>query len=146
LYLAQTPLLDTLPALRASLPTPDLVTETGRGDVYATNVWLGYSSTINTPLHKDPNPNLFVQLAGRKRVRIFEPAAWGGERRFREEEEMMVGEGRRRVEEIVWGVGGIRGWEVEVGPGDAVFIPKEWWHAVKGVGEGVAGSVNWWFR
>jgi len=78
-------------------------------------------------------------------VRIFEPKAWGDVGRFREEEEMMVGERKEWVEGMVWG-GGMEGFEVEVGPGDGVFIPKGWWHAVKGVGEGVGGSVNWWFR
>lgn len=151
LYLAQFSLLDAVPALRPSLPTPNLVTDAGRGDIYATNLWLGRSENINTPLHKDPNPNLFVQLAGKKRVRMFEPdvgkemigVAGGG--RWRSEEEMMLGGEKKRIEEVVWGEAS-KGWEVEVGPGDGVFVPKGWWHAVKGVGEGVGGSVNWWFR
>jgi len=35
---------------------------------------------------------------------------------------------------------------VEVSPGDALFIPKGWWHSIKSVGIGVTASVNWWFR
>lgn len=69
--------------------------------------------------------------------------AGGG--RWRSEEEMMLGGEKKRIEEVVWGEAS-KGWEVEVGPGDGVFVPKGWWHAVKGVGEGVGGSVNWWFR
>lgn len=69
-------------------------------------------------------------------------------------EGMMVGEGRERGERVVWGDGvegdGLEGegwgYEVLLGRGDALFIPKGWWHSVKGVGEGVTGSVNWWFR
>jgi len=30
--------------------------------------------------------------------------------------------------------------------GDGMFIPKGWWHSVKGVGKGIIGSANWWFR
>jgi hypothetical protein len=150
LYLAQVPLLDLIPSLRASLPTPGLVEETGRGDIYATNLWLGRSEVINTPLHKDPNPNLFVQIAGSKRIRLFSPEEGrmlvGEVRRFRQAEEMMMGEQARRVDEKVWGVDHEEGFEVEVRPGDGVFIPTGWWHAVKGVGDGVGGSVNWWFR
>ncbi len=38
------------------------------------------------------------------------------------------------------------GLETEVSLGDALFIPRGWWHSVKGVGEGITASVNWWFR
>lgn len=153
LYLAQAPLLDQVPALRAALPTPALVAAAGRGDVYAANVWLGRCEHIDTPLHRDPNPNIFVQLRGRKVLRLFSPALGrtlveaAGQGRFRSAEEMMMGEGRKRVAERVWGADEQEGaFEVEVGEGEGVFIPKGWWHAVKGVGEGVGASVNWWFR
>lgn len=143
LYLAQIALLDLFPTLRLSLPTPEIVTATGRGDLYATNVWLGFAAAIETPLHKDPNPNLFVQLAGRKRVRLFAPDRWQGGAGLNEE--AMAGSEKGRLGAVVW-EGGLDGFEVELGPGDGIFIPREWWHAVRGFGEGVAGSVNWWFR
>lgn len=57
----------------------------------------------------------------------------------------MVGPEKGRVGAVVW-EGGLDGFEVELGPGDGVFIPRGWWHAVRGSGEGVAGSANWWFR
>jgi len=37
-------------------------------------------------------------------------------------------------------------WQTELDAGDALFIPKGWWHSVKGLGDGINGSVNWWFR
>lgn len=36
--------------------------------------------------------------------------------------------------------------EATVEPGHVLFIPKGWWHSVKGVGDGVTASANWWFR
>ncbi|KAF2761495.1 Clavaminate synthase-like protein [Pseudovirgaria hyperparasitica] len=36
--------------------------------------------------------------------------------------------------------------ETTIGPGDALYIPKGWWHSVKGLGQGIVGSANWWFR
>ncbi|CAG8902139.1 unnamed protein product [Penicillium salamii] len=72
LYLAQCQLLDLPPLLRADFPTPTLVSQAGRGDIYDTNVWIGHPPTY-TPLHRDPNPNLFVQLAGEKVVRLLAP-------------------------------------------------------------------------
>ncbi|KAI5805938.1 hypothetical protein EDC01DRAFT_640915 [Geopyxis carbonaria] len=156
LYLAQVSLLDAFPELQKSFePTPDFVTSAGKGDIYATNLWLGRSNAINTPLHKDPNPNLFVQLCGRKKLRLFEPDV--GKRLLQDVddtghsliafrgEDMMVGERKEAIEEQVWEKSK-EGFEIEVEPGDGIFIPRGWWHAVRGVGTGVGGSVNWWFR
>jgi hypothetical protein len=160
IYIAQASLPDLPKGMRDDLPTPDLVLKAGKGDVYDSSIWLGQAPTY-TPLHKDPNPNLFVQLAGRKVVRLYAPKA--GNRIFSEVqemiggrvtasmrgEEMMQGEERRVLEEVVWGDQGDEGrdgWEAELESGDALFIPKGWWHSVKGVGEGINGSVNWWFR
>lgn len=89
---------------------------------------------------------------------------WGGSREdaaFRGEEMMQGGE-RRLLERVVWGdpVGGsgstgsgsngpgsvdggkeFEGYEAVLGAGDGLFIPKGWWHSIKGVGEGVTASV-----
>lgn len=60
---------------------------------------------------------------------------------------MMQGEERRVLEEEVWddraGVGKSGGWQAELEGGDGLFIPKGWWHSVKGVGDGMTGSVSW---
>ncbi|KXL42082.1 hypothetical protein M433DRAFT_157264 [Acidomyces richmondensis BFW] len=160
-YLAQAPLEDLPQALRDDVPIPDLVKQSGKGDVYGSSLWLGQAPTY-TPLHRDPNPNLFVQLAGKKVIRLFRPDV--GQDIFAEVQErvggsaiptmrgneMMQGSEKKMLEEEVWGFKDSRwrkeGWEAELGPGDAMFIPKAWWHSVKGVGVGINGSVNWWFR
>lgn len=158
-YLAQAPLEDLPQKLREDVPTPEIVRGAGRGDVYGTSIWLGQAPTY-TPLHRDPNPNLFVQLAGTKRVRLMRPAVGnavfarvqerigGGGNAAVRGEEMMQGEEKRMLEEEVWGEGEGREvmCEAEVEGGDGLFIPKGWWHSIKGVGEGMTGSVNWWFR
>ncbi|KAL5050226.1 hypothetical protein BDW71DRAFT_173430 [Aspergillus fruticulosus] len=167
LYLAQCQLFDLPQILRDDFPTPTIVTEAGKSDVYDTNVWIGYPPTY-TPLHRDPNPNLFVQLAGRKTVRLLAPRdgqvvfshvrgqlGRSGSREaaaFRGEE-MMRGRERALLEQAVWddeGIGqleqGLEGFEAELDAGDGLFIPKGWWHSIKGVGESVTASVNWWFR
>lgn len=167
LYLAQCQ-LDDLPAvLRDDFPVPQLVAHAGRGDIYNTSVWIGLPPTY-TPLHRDPNPNLFVQLVGEKVVRLVSPddglGLFGAVRRqlgkagghgsavFRGDE-MMQGEERGLLEEVVWGAGTTgttgadagagapEGYEARLGPGDGLFIPKGWWHSIKGVGEGVTASV-----
>lgn len=163
LYLAQASFANLPQAMTDDAPTPDIVAKAGVGDVYDTNIWMGIPPTY-TPLHRDPNPNLFVQLAGHKIVRIVSPedgdsifarvqtalgksqsAAFRGD-------EMMKGEEKKLLEAEVWndsfravkGLGAA--YEAHLTGGDGLFIPKGWWHSVKGSGEGVTGSVNWWFR
>ena len=72
IYLAQCP-LSTLPdSMQADLPTPEIVSKAGKGDIYDSSLWLGRPPTY-TPLHRDPNPNFFLQLAGAKVIRLFPP-------------------------------------------------------------------------
>jgi hypothetical protein len=174
LYIAQASLSLLPEALQSDLPTPALVQQAGKGDVYSSSIWLGLEPTY-TPWHRDPNPNLFCQLCGEKVVRLLPPRQ--GEALFRavqarlllghgqvgaesariRGEEMMQGLERRVLKEAVWG----RGKEdrdetmrrdmvqAAVGPGDVLFIPLGWWHSVRSGGEvegRLNGSVNWWFR
>lgn len=160
IYIAQASLADLPMLMCADLPTPELVLKAGKGDIYDSSIWLGQAPTY-TPLHRDPNPNLFVQLAGRKVVRLYEPRAGnavfskvqemigGNASATMRGEEMMQGEEKKLLEKEVWSdaqnaIGGA--WQAELDAGDALFIPKGWWHSVKGLGEGMNGSVNWWFR
>src|SRR5690606_6150912 len=96
------------------LPTPDIVRRAGKGDVYASSIWLGLEPTY-TPLHRDPNPNLFVQLRGAKLVRLLPPKVGNalyqevqrllgraGSSRIRGAD-MMHGPERQLLHERVWG-------------------------------------------
>jgi Cupin-like domain len=167
LYISQSSLADLPPPLQADLPVPDIVRKAGRGDVYNSSIWMGVPPT-RTPLHRDPNPNLFVQLAGEKIIRMIKPAdgdrlfemarkrlvsaglTVGGGGRIRSEH-MMVGEENQMLEDWAWGEadqglddpeGGISGFEIKVETGDGVFIPKGWWHTVRGAGTGINASVS----
>ncbi len=167
IYLAQCQISDLPKPLQADLPTPDVVLKAGTGDLYDANIWIGTSPTY-TPLHRDPNPNFFLQLAGSKVVRLFPPnlgreifgavqskLGRDGSAAFRGEE-MMQGEERALLEQEVWGDGdaslkllpGLEsdGFEARVEEGNALFIPLGWWHSIKSVGTGTTASVNWWFR
>lgn len=179
LYLAQAPLSDLPKGLRDDLPPPKFVTESGNGDIYEVNLWIGVPPTY-TPLHRDPNPNIFVQLVGEKTVRLMEPAI--GEKVFEtcqkllkqsnsstfRGDEMMMGREKELLEAIVWErssdlvmrflderqmddmarltTGNRVGYGAHLKSGDGIFIPQGWWHSIKGVGQGITGSVNWWFR
>jgi hypothetical protein len=155
LYLAQVQLLDLPAELGANFPIPIHVNQAGKGDVYDTNIWIGAAPTY-TPLHRDPNPNLFMQLAGSKTVRLFRPEV--GTQIFQDVktrvggcksatfrgEEMMQGEERKLLEDMVWTDNNVasKGQEARLESGDAIFIPMGWWHSIRGVGNGITGSVG----
>lgn len=153
-YLAQHALEDLPPEIQADVPTPPFINRVGRGDIYGSSLWMGKPPT-QTPLHRDPNPNIFVQLAGKKVVRLMTPDQ-GAKLYHRAKgntgsatmrgEEMMVGEERSKLEHAVWGdkeeYDDVQGLEAELRSGDGLYIPLGWWHAVNGVGEGVNASVS----
>ncbi|KAL8875398.1 MAG: hypothetical protein Q9198_006240 [Flavoplaca austrocitrina] len=159
LYVAQAPLNRLPKPMQDDLPTPELVTRTGKGDVYDASIWLGVAPTY-TPLHRDPNPNLYLQLAGRKVIRLLEPdagqAVFDGVQvalgskvssRFRGEE-MMKGREKTLLEASIWSSNTtqegekIEGFEETLDAGQSMFIPEGWWHSVKSVGTGCTGSVS----
>lgn len=155
-YLAQCPLTSLPESLREDVPVPDLVKHSGRGDVYDSSIWIGHAPTYTTH-HKDPNPNLFVQMAGHKVIRLFEPSLGlsvfhEAQRRIGKSssasirgDDMMQGDEREALESLVWSTSeNFEGehFETMLSPGDALFIPKGWWHSVRSHGEGLIGSVS----
>lgn len=180
LYVAQAPLNDLPKELQDDLPVPRIVEKVGKGDIYDSSIWLGLEPTY-TPLHRDPNPNLFIQLCGEKVVRLLPPASGDSiyhnvQRRLGHHfysnprlrgPEMMDGPERELMHEAVWldhrpqgsqvtqepvaeGQNRSRSkmQEARLKPGDALFIPKGWWHSVKSNDDfgRLNASVNWWFR
>ncbi|KAI9900730.1 hypothetical protein N3K66_004992 [Trichothecium roseum] len=161
LYIAQSPIDDLPEDLKDDLRKPFIVRNAGRGDVYSSSIWLGTEPTF-TPLHRDPNPNLFSQICNHKVVRMLPPDA--GEQLFHDVQRriqqsgnsrirgpnMMQGREREELHDDVWvrevGSGELQ--EAEVAPGDALYIPKGWWHSIKSKGTTgyLNASANWWFR
>lgn len=155
MYLAQHSLADLPASLQADVSTPAILSRLGRGDIYASSLWMGRPPT-RTPLHRDPNPNLFVQLVGHKVVRLMRPdvgrgvyerarlKAGSGGRAHLRGEEMMAGEEMQALEEAVWNEHdeAIEGFEARLSPGDGLYIPLGWWHAVRGIGTGANASVS----
>ncbi len=171
IYLAQCDLSSLPESLRADVPTPKILQPSAvagiKGDIYASSLWLGRPPTY-TPLHRDPNPNLFIQLAGQKTIRLLSPEV--GDALYHDlmttlspdsasfssrirGEEMMAGPQKKALHDAIWdessvysGLVQMHGLETTLGLGDALFTPKGWWHSVAGIGNGITASVNWWFR
>ncbi|KAK9451784.1 uncharacterized protein V1518DRAFT_409546 [Limtongia smithiae] len=144
MYLAQTPLLDALPALREDV----IMASSDKGgyympqqeDVYACSAWIGRETY--TPRHFDPNDNLYVMVAGRKRVALWAPPVQAGAAAGRRRSGAF---GNENFEEAEEGEATFAG-EIVLAAGDGLYIPARWWHEVESVGTGTTASVNWWFR
>lgn len=113
IYMAQVPIQDLPAQLRSDLPNPYLL-EGDATDIYSANVWMGSEPTF-TSIHCDPEPNYFMQLCGRKYVRLLRPPL--GEHLFQvtrsrigsttypriRGHEMMVGHLKQELENEIWG-------------------------------------------
>jgi len=152
-YLAQNELF---PQVMDDIEIPSLCCEPnasyniGQGKLYHTMLWMGPRNTVS-PLHYDPLDNLLIQVTGWKRVLLF-PAS-------------------KTTELQQWHYGGADGnqyntsavdiespdnekypnftlfapipFECVLGPGDALYIPKRWWHHVRSLEFSVSTNI-WW--
>eukprot|EP01139_Manchomonas_bermudensis_P021606 Amastigsp_a683668_23.p1 type:complete len:379 gc:universal Amastigsp_a683668_23:1167-31(-) len=148
-YLASLPISRNFPQLSQNIVIPPFAAE--QGPKYG-NFWMGNAGQV-TPLHYDyssgePGMDGFhVLLAGSKVFRLYDPV-------------VNLGCIPRKREWWRWHQADIdpdapdlaahprfasaRCVEIELGPGDLLFIPKLWWHHVYTLRRAVA--VNFWFQ
>eukprot|EP00913_Durusdinium_trenchii_P031101 g29124.t2 len=122
LYLQQLPVLQHLPELeQLQVPVP---------------IMYARRSVISM----DTKDNLFLQLSGRKRFRLFRPC--DHDRLYARGAADPSAPHVSRVD--TWGSSEARSFEVELGPGDALLLPRWWWHQSEALSDGHA--INWWFE
>jgi hypothetical protein len=132
----------TLPRLAERLPTPSQA-----GALYAEGpyAWICGGGTVN-PLHFDFNEALIGQIAGEKRFLLFPPTdsakiAGRVERAvFRTTSLDFQNPDRARFPRL----GAAQGYEATVVPGDVLYVPCGWWHAM--VAPDPSISVTWWWE
>jgi len=143
-YLAQHHLFDQFPELLDDLrPVPcdgRLVTSE------PPRAWIGGRGSI-TPPHCDPKDNILVQISGEKFCRLYPPGSVM--HTFSEAGRTHVSRvpvqklTRSEVEERFPGFPTQKGFEdVILRPGDALFIPRGWFHYVQSMSPSI--SVNMW--
>ena len=158
-YLAQNELF---PQVREDIPIPSLCCEpdgsfnVGEGKLYHTMLWMGPENTVS-PLHYDPLDNLLIQVVGWKRILLFSPV----------NSHTNASNG---CDDKLWHYAGVDGnqyntsavdvenpdykkypsfalapvaFECILGPGDALYIPKKWWHHVRSLEFSVNANI-WW--
>jgi hypothetical protein len=119
-----------LAPLRAEYsPLPDMIREAQPWG----NFWIGGKTM--THLHCDPWNTLLAQIMGRKHVRLISPQQVG-----------LLGARNGTFSELSWvsdEIAAERGISVQdyvLSPGEALFIPVGWWHAIRALEPSVSVS------
>lgn len=142
-YLAQHPLLDYIPELRADMRAPTFV----HGDPRIINVWMGTAGS-GSALHYDTYDNFLVQLSGVKVVVLVPASAPRSAMYIRKgtanvsavDPRLTADELTRRFPKFA----ALPGVQVcTLRHGDALYIPSGHWHWV--CSETRSISVNFWF-
>lgn len=134
LYLTEWKILETAPELRSELSGnhSDLF---DRRFCAPMKCYFGTAGAF-TPLHFDYAPNLTVQIFGRKRWTFHAPKsrqdilaypAWSPLAHFSE----INDKARTQIFEENRDQSRFVSYQVEVGPGDIVYVPEYWWHYVE---------------
>lgn len=99
--------------------------------------------------HYDLQPNLHVQLTGRKRFILFSPDDWAHLYPFPVHHDL---DRRSQVDldapdsSVFPDWGGAKGYVVELNPGDALYIPPYWWHHVQSLTPETTSMAMWFFE
>ncbi len=151
-YLAQYELKE-LPELEQDVMgvPPVLLESVGRGLMQKTNVWMGKAGVIS-PSHTDPFHNLLCQVKGRKRV-LLHPFEVGEKYLYpakgTSQPNTSIVEGSMQIGEVdlerypLVNEAHAHAIEAVLGEGDALFIPKKWWHHCTSLE--LSFSVNHWW-
>lgn len=143
-YLAMQSVERVLPELKPHVRFEKLLP---RGSVASTNFWMGPSGT-RVCLHMDPYDNFFLQLLGQKTFYLYAPT----DRKFLypnspfrpSPEESRVNPTNIDHQKFPL-ARRARQFKVTLNPGEVLFLPIYWWHAVVGSGD-VTMSLNLWCK
>ncbi len=145
LYLGSTELEGSFPGLRATHDLPAL-----RAHEPLASLWLGNRARV--AVHFDLPDNIACVVAGRRRFTLFPPGQVGnlyvGPLEFTPAGQpiSLVDHARPDLRRFPRYAQALAQAQVfELGPGDALFIPSQWWHGVESLGP-VNALVNFWWR
>lgn len=136
-YVAQHDLPSQIPELLAHIRIPNLIS-TQSANVL-TNFWFGKVGTI-TPLHTDPYDNFLCQIYGYKRVFLVDPT-YSTKLPLDRDSSNTSTIDFKNVEALT--KLNIPIYETIINPGEILYIPSGWWHAVIGLSASI--SISLWF-
>ncbi|XP_018495649.1 bifunctional peptidase and arginyl-hydroxylase JMJD5 [Galendromus occidentalis] len=142
-YLAQYGLLEQVPALKREIIIPDYCYALNDADPEI-NFWFG-GRTVS-PLHQDDRQNIFCQIFGTKLIILFSPDQNGN--LYPYDSPLLHNTSQVDLENLDPSKYpkflDAKGHRVVLGPGDALLIPKSWWHFVKSLTPSSC-SLSFWF-
>jgi ribosomal protein L16 Arg81 hydroxylase len=149
LYASNVPIRSALPELWPDVRFPPFVDEDKYSDV---NLWFGPGNNF-TPLHYDPGNNFLTQVRGRKQMILCPPREitrlYPFPFSYADNPYSYAANHVSQVDVLSPDLTRFPGWAhadralLELGPGDMLFIPVYWWHAVWGIDQNM--SVNYWW-
>jgi hypothetical protein len=142
-YLAGAEIYGLVPSLLRDLAFPDYASLDA---LRQPSFWLGGAGTI-TQLHMDKAQNLYAQLVGRKRWRLYAPerraltgelpVAWS-------HSQSVIDLEPERFEERARAAGLEPDYDFIIESGQMLFLPYGWWHRVETVEPSIAANLWWW--
>jgi hypothetical protein len=134
-YLNQVPLKD-FPALESELNLKEL----RLGRIFSANLWVGCKT--RSGLHFDNADNLFGQIYGQKRALLVSPNYSKflypfSDNPSKSQVDLECPDLERHPKCVR-----VQVWSCELGPGDALYIPRGWWHYIST--EDISISINCW--
>ena len=171
MYMAQN---DIPPTLLADVSIPGFCTDAqhgiGAGKIYNTMVWVGPRDSVSR-LHYDPLDNVLMQIIGKKRIFLVDPTVptdwiYVDTTMFQEHNMSTIPYLDLELDRLSQDPTAAKPWktkrvenveseypnllqiptiyETVLYPGDVLFIPAKWWHAVRSLDTSI--SVNAWWR
>jgi ribosomal protein L16 Arg81 hydroxylase len=138
LYLASAQFLDRLPMLRDDFAFPDYVWQRAASN---TLMFIG-GAGARTPLHFDHSHTLLAQIVGRKRFRLFSPAQTP--RLAPLPRELYQTFGAALINARAEGDAPVPDFDFILEPGEMLFLPFSWWHAVDSLDPTLSITRSWW--
>jgi hypothetical protein len=139
-YLQRASIPERLPALLPDLKMPAGVKAE---KIFLMNLWFGPAGNV-TRLHYDVPNNFLVHLYGRKRITMFAPGDTARLYPFRTKAYNMSQVDIDRPDEARFPkLARAQPYDIEIGPGDMLYIPPFWWHQVYSLELGI--SANYWW-
>ena len=127
-------------ALRADVVWPALC---GAARWSQSTLWFGPEGIVS-PMHFDVPDNLYVVVSGRKRFTLVAPRdSWNVRPRSLLSGQAQYAEVDPERAEGDLRYSGAHPWVAEIGCGDALYIPRFWWHHARGLELTLA--VNFWW-